>query len=321
MCLANFISSFANPKTADATEELEEPAQAWQMSSTVREQGQELEESPSSSKRSPHKGPIRGTFEDDGDKVTAILDSTGRKLLLQDPHLLGGVFARKYGPSAPASPSNSFSSAVLEDSDDDASVAEPPVQHPLDLSLAVMNSQHQSFNEQDLPADFMLAKQSLLSDFIVADALQEDGKGPDGDLNFEDLISVGSSNDDDDIPSPSFHAFIPPSSSAPGTPLGHLNHLNVTAFKRKSESRTYGIGTPFPPMLNQFSLPDQCSSPLRAKHVTPMKRKRRIDKHESPYNHSHYDGVTPVQRVAHHEYESSPAPSTARMHKRRRTLA
>ena len=292
------------------------------MSSTVREQGQEPEgSSPTSSRRSPiHKGPIRGTFEDDGDKVTAILDPTGRKLLLQDPHLLGGVFARKYGPSAPASPSNSFTSAVLEDSDDDASITESPAQpHPLDISLAVMNSQHQSTNE-DFSSDFMLAKSSLLSDFIVADALHEDGKGPDGDLNFEDLISVGSTNEDEEMPLPATHAF-PPSSSAPGTPLSHLNHLNVTAFKRRTEQRSFGIGMPFPPMLGQFSIDDPCSSPLRAKHITPLKRKRRVDKHESPYNHSHYDGVTPVQRVAHHEYESSPAPSTSRMHKRRRTLA
>lgn len=303
---------------SDATEELEAPAQAWQLSSVQRMARPETISLLPVAKRTPgQKGPTRGTFEDDGEKPSAILDSTGKKLLLQDSHLLGGVFARKYGPSVPTSPSNSFASAVLNESDSSGSVAESPnlqnVQpHPtIDLMLAALNSGDQISADgqvSGLPEAFMPANQALLQQFIDEDAMgdDDDDDGPDGKLRLEDMLVFEMENDDDSGLESPFSSFLPDSFSAPATPLPHLNGMNVTAFRRMADATNYFTGSRHSPIKNKFA--------------TPLKRKRRSDRYDSPYNDAHYQGVTPVQRITFHEASSSPAPPSSRMHKRRKTI-
>lgn len=262
------------------------------------------------------RGPIRGTFEDNGDKVTAILDSTGKKLLLSDPHLLGGVFARRFGPSAPASPSVSFSDAVFGESDSSVTSASP---RPQTAQLAaidpmmsgLISGEHAAVNGQatGMPEAFIPATASFLNDFITTDIFDSNAIDPEETLRIEDMIAFGDDDDDTDNPdSPMLPNFQPSSLSAPNTPLPHLNHMNVAAFRRGTES-TYFASSPH-------------ATALRNQFTTPLKRKRKPTRFDSPYNDAHYQGVTPVQRITaqEHDFSSSPAPSSSHMHKRRKTI-
>lgn len=302
---------------SDATEELEAPAQVWQMSSARRlSKAGNSPPVPIATRTPGQKGPVRGTFEDDGEKATAILDPSGRKLLFSDAHLIGGVFARKYGPSLPASPSNSFASAVLNESDSSQASDSPRPQtaHPLttvDLMLSGLTSgEHASTDGQatGLPEAFMPADTSFLNNYITADLFGgEDDIAPDGRMQLEDMIVFDMDVDGTEShpESPMATSFLPDTMSAPSTPLAHLNHMNVAAFKRKAEPRCFDDAFP---------------TPMRNKFVTPHKRKRRSTRYDSPYNNAHYQGVTPVQRITYNELPSSPAPSSSHMHKRRKTI-
>lgn len=254
---------------------------------------------------------MRGIFEDAGDKVTAILDPTGKKLLLSDPHLLGGVFARRFGPSAPASPSVGFSDAVFGESGSSLASDSPRPQSahmanvdPIMAGLISGTNGHAT----GMPEAFMPSNSNFLNDLVAGDIFDAEEDDPETTLRLEDMIAFGEDTDDEStvdspiVPNP----FAAHSISAPGTPLAHLNQYNVAAFKRNMEP-TYFQSSP---------------APLRNKFTTPLKRKRRNIRNDSPYNHSHYDGVTPVQRITamDHEVSSSPAPSSVRMHKRRKTI-
>ena len=272
-------------------------------------------------RRTPgQKGPVRGTFDDDGEKATAILDPSGKKLLFSDAHLIGGVFARKYGPSLPASPSNSFASAVLNESDSSQASGSPPPQtaQPLptvDLMLSGLTSgEHASTDGQatGLPEAFMPADTSFLNKYVTTDLFGgEDDTNPDGKLQLEDMIvfDMDANGNESNPGSPMATSFLPDSFSAPSTPvlgasLAHLNHMNVTAFKRKAEPHYFD---------------DPLPTPMRNRFATPPKRKRRSTRYDSPYNNAHYQGVTPVQRITQYDHSSSPAPSLY-MHKRRKTI-
>lgn len=245
--------------------------------------------------------------------MTAVLDPTGRKLLLSDPHLLGGVFARRFGPSVPASPSVSFSDAVFGESDSSQASASPRPQSAqlanFDHLLAGPAADTQVFDNRQATGNLMPASSSFLNELVDGDIFNGESFDPEATLRIEDMIAFDGDTDDDEtmdspiVPNP-FNAH---SLSAPGTPLAHLNHFNVTAFKRNSEAVAFGSSP----------------APMKKKILSPLKRKRRSTRNDSPYNHSHYDGVTPVQRIsalAHeHELSSSPAP-TSRMHKRRKTI-
>ena len=299
--------------------ELEAPAQAWQMSSARRTTKVESPPpAPVGRGTSGQKGPVRGIFEDDGAKATAILDPSGKKLLFSDAHLIGGVFARKYGPSLPASRSNSFASAVLNETDSSQASGSPRPQtaQPIpsvDLMLSGLTSgEHAPTDGQATgPLEaFMPADTSFLNNFITTDLFGgEDDINPDGDLRLEDIIAFGTNTDDNEsvCDSPMPTSFLPDTGiSTPSTPLAHLNHMNVAAFKRKAEPHRFDA----PPL----------PSPMRNNFLTPHKRKRRSTRNDSPYNNAHYQGVTPVQRITCDELPSSPAPSSSHMHKRRRTM-
>lgn len=259
------------------------------------------------------KGPVRGTFEDNGDKVTAILDPTGKKLVLSDPHLLGGVFAKRFGPSAPASPSVGFEEAMFGSTESSQASDSPRLQNgqPLNIDLmlsGLTSGLHASTDGQaiGLPEAFMptLHQNSFLND-LAPDVFDYDSGDAELNLNVDDLIAFDDDFDSDDINSP-INTTLPNSFSAPNTPLSHLTHLNVSAFRRNADP-TYFNAAPQP-------------TPLRNKFTTPLKRKRRFDKQDSPYNDAHYKGVTPVQRITYQEHASSPAPAFSPMHKRRRTM-
>lgn len=304
----------ANLTIADATVELAAPAQAWR--STSNREKNNVESIPPVPTRRPvgQKGPIRGTFEDSGDKVTAILDSTGKKLLLSDPHLLGGVFARRYGPSVPGSPSVGFSEAVFGDSDSsEASLSPRPssAQPILDLMLPGLTSgEHASMNGHaiGLPETFMPHDSSFLNELCPKVFDEDDTNDPEDMLRIQDMITFDADNESEDPDyRPSF-----PSISAPSTPLAHLNNMNVSAFKRKTESMYMPRSSNLTALINKHLMSPPESSP---------KRKRRPDRYASPYKDAHYHGVTPVQRMAYQEHPSSPAPSSsAHAHKRRKTM-
>lgn len=308
----------ANLAIADATVELAAPAQAWR-ATPARDKNNVESTPPMPTRRSVgQKGPVRGTFEDDGDKVTAVLDSTGKKLLLSDPHLLGGVFARRFGPSVPGSPSVGFSEAVFGDSDSsEASMSPRPssAQPIVDLMLPGLTSgEHAPINGHaiGIPEAFMPRDASFLNEMCPRVFDEDDTNDPEDMLRIQDMITFDGDNESEDLDyRPSF-----PSISAPSTPLAHLNNTNVSAFKRKTESSYMPRSSNLTALINKHLMSPTESTP---------KRKRRLDRYSSPYKDAHYNGVTPVQRMAFQEHPSSPAPATttpssARSHKRRRTM-
>lgn len=314
VCFTQSTSICANLATADATVELEAPAKAWR--STANREKNNVESTPPLPTRRPagQKGPIRGTFEDSGDKVTAILDSTGKKLLLSDPHLLGGVFARRFGPSVPGSPSVGFSEAVFGESDtSEASLSPRPssAQPILDLMLPGLTSgEHASINGHaiGLPEAFMPHDSSFLNEMCPR-VFDDDTNDPEESLRIQDMITFDGDNDSED---PDYRSSFP-SISAPSTPLAHLNNMNVSAFKRKGETTYMPRSSNLTALINKHLMSPSESSPL--------KRKRKSDRYSSPYKDAHYQGVTPVQRMAYQEHPSSPAPhSSAHGHKRRKTM-
>lgn len=236
--------------------------------------------------------------------------------MLSDPHLLGGVFARRFGPSAPASPSIGFSDAVLGETDSSQASASPRPHSAhtimnVDPMFSALNAgDHAAMNGQAIgfPEAFIPTKRKSLNDFVSADIFDDDGPDPEQNLRIEDMIAFEGDEDTDNPESPCLPNFLPDSFSAPATPLPHLNHMNVTAFRRHADTSHFGSS----------AFPD----PMKSKWATPLKRKRTASKFASPYNGAHYHGVTPVQRITYQEHElsSSPAPASARMHKRRKTI-
>lgn len=266
-------------------------------------------------KRSPgQKGPVRGTFIDDGDKVTAILDPTGKKLLLSDPHLLGGVFARRYGPSAPASPTHDFAEAVFGSTSASTSHASDSEEtRPQSRAFSSTNLMSPTILQTDSNPDAFANAAMSLNDFISQDLFSADDVDPEeAKLSIDDMIVVDSDSDTDaDHP---FVSSFRDAFSTPNTPLAHLTTMNVTAFRQQHAGGSH-FASPSAPH----------TAPLRNKFMTPLKRKKRDRKHDSPYNDAHYQGVTPVQRVSytdHADLSSSPAPSRMLKmgHKRRKTL-
>lgn len=250
--------------------------------------------------------------------MTAILDPTGRKLLLSDPHLLGGIFARRFGPSVPTSPSVGFSEAVFGESDASQASNSPQQQivHPVPnvdpMFSGLTTGEHASINGHAIgfPEAFIPTRLNFMKEFVAADIFDDEIYDPEQMLSMDDMIVFdGENTDDENADSPMLpNNFNLGSLSAPSTPLPHLNHMNVTAFKRNTEPNFFG-SSPHP-------------APMRNRIATPLKRKRKPAKYDSPYNDAHYHGVTPVQRVTaqDHELPSSPGSSSIHMHKRRKTI-
>lgn len=124
------------------------------------------------------------------------------------------------------------------------------------------------------------------------------------DMNLDDMISFGNDSDDE---SPTSPIFMPDDLDLlnSGSALSHLNNMNVTAFRRNAD-----------PTFATQSLPP---TPIRGHFARPRVNRKRRSENDSPYNHSHYQGVTPVQRITdNNPLHGSPTPVNS--HKRRKTI-
>lgn len=315
--------------TADATEELADPETAWRIHRD-NEHSHPQEPAPNTppavKRSSGLKFPVMGTFTDDGAKPSAILDSTGTKLIISDPHLLGGVFARRYGPSVPTSPSVGFAEAVFgsDQSSDECRPQSQPLPDTAPLSIADHLAEDANIPVTSLSHGTLMgaplrnpAQECSLNDFLSRDIFDDDQESdPENHLNFEDMIVSSHASDSEivDAAGSPLHQRAPHNTtrSMPGSPLSHLHNIPVTAFRQHAQLRHF----PEAPEV----------VPLRSALTTPLKRKRRNHRHDSPYKDPHYKGVTPVQRISyaeHAELSSSPIPAYQfhnMGHKRRKTI-
>jgi hypothetical protein len=238
----------------------------------------------SGKKPARRKGPPRGIFIDEGDKTSGILDSSGKIILMTNPHLLGEEFARRYGASQTSSPEVGFAELIEESDGGDRESTDLMVGPTPDIMLASLNSvangslnQGQAIGplEAFYPSANLLFGDDMLADF-QADELGEDV------IDLADVIRFDSDSEDSDgLTSP---ISMPQSQNLFGNDFAHLNSGNVTAFRRNADPAMSRL----PPHLDI----NLTSSPL----ATPARRHRKRN-HSSPYTSSHYEGVTPVQRM------------------------
>ncbi len=263
------------------------------------------------------KGPPRGVFIDEGDKASGILDPTGKILLITHPNLLGEEFAKRYGDSTNNSPSIGFEELI--DGSEVGDVQQLGTVTPAtgtDIMLASLNSsvpdptnlgQATGPREAFYPApgfqlgDYALDAEDFDADFQNGAELGEDV------INMDDVIKFDDDSDDSDEPTSPI--FMPPIQDLPGfgnvtNEFAHLTNDNVTAFRNNADPSytTFSNGASF------ANFPD-FSTPAR-----PRKRKG----NDSPYTSSHYNGVTPVQRMKDPNPPSTPDPTVPR--KRRRLM-
>lgn len=269
-------------------------------------------------KTSQRKGPPRGVFIDEGDKASGILDPTGRIMLITHPHLLGEEFARRYGNSASNSPSLGFEELI--DGSEVGDTIELGGVNPAvgtDIMLASLNSSTadpansgQAIGPQEA---FYPATGFQIGDYSF-DTDDFDGRFPDDPelgedvINMDDVIKFDDDSDDsDEATSP---IFMPPArhltdlGKMTSSEFSHLTNNNITAFRRNAQP-TYATlnETPFS-QLSEFSTPARSS------------RKRKAN--DSPYTSSHYNGVTPLQRMRDPNPPSTP--DSAVRPKRRRLM-
>jgi hypothetical protein len=293
----------------------------------------DLEEDPSPSTSSPSKkpskksprsrGPPRGIFIDEGDKPSGILDPTGKIILMTNPHLLGEEFARRYGNSQTSSPDLGFAEIIDGSEFGDRDSGELVNASNRDIMLASLNtavSDPSNLGQAIGPAEAFYPSDSIfIGDFVVdPDELEEnfrpdEGLGEDV-INLEDVIQFDDESDNSDAPTSPTIA-MPPSGALPG--IGHGNNEyafvhsnNVTAFRRNADPA-------FAALSNTPSFRDMdFTSPF----ATPTPRRKRKN-HASPYTSSHYQGVTPVQRMRDPNQTQSHTPDTTTPAKRRRLFS
>ncbi len=245
-------------------------------------------------------------FIDEGDKASGILDPSGKIMLITHPHLLGEEFARRYGNSASNSPSIGFEELIDESEADEAQdSANVTSAVGADIMLASLNSavadpsnQGQATGPQEAfyPAPgFQIEDCALDAEDFEGD-LEGDADLGEDIINMDDVIKFDDDSDDSDEPTSPI--FMPPSSQLSGlgnvnNEFSHLTNDNVTAFRRNADP-SYA---PYSNSASLSQLPDLFSTPAR-----PRKRKA-VD---SPYTSSHYNGVTPVQRMRDPNPPSTP---------------
>ena len=262
------------------------------------------------------RGPPRGIFIDDGDKPSGILDSSGKVILMTNPHLLGEEFARRYGASQTSSPDVGFAE-LIDDSDAGDHMNEMVNVPNADIMLAslssAMNDPYNPGNAVGPLEAFYPSSSVLIGDYAVD--LDENFQ-PDDDLgedviNLDDVIQFDEDTDDESMPTSPI--FMPPSRELSilgntRNDLAHLNNNNVTAFRRNADQAYAAFNN-----AQSFNDMELFSSPFS----TPAPRRKR--KHlSSPYTSSHYKGVTPVQRVR--DPNQPQTPDTATPAKRRKLM-
>ena len=256
-------------------------------------------------------------FIDEGDKASGILDPTGKIMLITHPHLLGQEFARRYGNSASNSPSVGFEELIDEsEAGDSQEQAELTPAVNTDIMLASLNStvtdpsnlgQPTGPHEAFYPAPgFQIGDYAFDPDDLANPYLDDDPELGEDVIQMEDVIKFDDS-DDSDSDSPTSPIYMPPTHakghSVPDfgnyCSTSHLTNSNVTAFRQHADPSYTHLSTT--PSFSQF--PD-FSTPARP----TRKRKATAD---SPYTSSHYNGVTPVQRMKDPNPPSTPDRDTA----------
>ena len=244
------------------------------------------------------------------------MDPTGKILLITHPDLLGEEFAKRYGNSTTNSPSIGFEE-LIDDSEagDGQQTGNITPANGMDIMLASLNSsaadpanpgQATGPHEAFYPAPgFQLGDYELDADDFEGD-YQDDGELGEDVINMDDVIKFDDDSGDSDAPTSPI--FMPPMKDLTNfsntNGFSHLTNENVTAFRNNADPSF----APFSNTAAYSNFPD-FSTPTR-----PRKRKTTND---SPYTSSHYNGVTPVQRVR----DPNPStPETTVPRKRRRLM-
>ena len=270
---------------------------------------------PSTSKKSGkkairRKGPPRGIFIDDGDKTSGILDSSGKYILMTNPHLLGEEFARRYGASQASSPDVGFAELIEESDGGDYESTELMVGPAPDIMIAGLNSPSNGplgHGQTVGPREAFYPSTNFLFDDGVHGDIPGDDLGEDV-INLEDVIKFDDSDPDDSdaLTSP---IFVPGQTQTfSGKDFSHLNSGNVTAFRQNAD----------PALLRMRRLSARVDMGLVNSPLATTSPRRRKRTHSSPYTSSHYHGVTPVQRMR--DPNDGRNPETATPAKKRRFM-
>lgn len=276
-----------------------------------QEEEEQIPKADAAPKKIQRKGPPVGVFVDEGDKASGILDPTGKFMLITHPHLLGDEFARRYGTSAPGSPSAGFQEIMDEseagDSQSAANIAAVPEANTL---LAALAAQMVGPINAETPAASQTAPPQpapTFADFTFDSDFDEEDLGEDI-INIEDVIKFDSSDDSDEPTSP---IYMPPKKDRSATKLNKIPSFapaNITAFRNNADPNFTSFSNA------HFSKLSELTTPVRR---TSRKRKA-VD---SPYSSAHYAGVTPVQRMRDPNPLSTPgSPITDPRPKRRRLM-
>ncbi|RMZ86361.1 hypothetical protein DV736_g6411, partial [Chaetothyriales sp. CBS 134916] len=321
------ISSSDDMYDSDATDEDLPSAAIQQAAAAAKEKPTKLkteqpEPSPGATPKAKAKtpkrrGPPRGIFIDEGTKASGILDSSGKVLLITHPHLLGDEFAKRYGNSAPASPSadfqelldgsdtesmpGTFDSAPLLDAGAVAGALVAQIASPVGAAPTLISSAS-SFAAPDFGSSHY-----ILDDDVFSDDLGEDV------IDIADVIKFDESDDSDDPTTP---IYMPPknqlSSASAQNAIPSFVNAGVTAFRNNADLKLTTFST------ENLSRLSELTTPVRRAQSAARKRKRTT---ESPYASPHYAGVTPVQRMRDPNPSTAPAtPDTASRPKRQRML-
>lgn len=255
------------------------------------------------------RGPPRGIFIDEGDKTSGILDSSGKIILMTNPHLLGEEFARRYGASQTSSPDVGFAELIDESDIGERESGDLMIGPNADIMLASLNSPINDPSNQGQaigPLEAFYPTNNLLFDEDLVGDFQGDELGEDV-IDLADVIQFDSETEDSDgLTSP---LSMPRGQSFMGNDFAHLNNVNVTAFRRNADP-TLAAMNKLPRQQLDMNL---TSSPI----ATPAPRRRKKN-HASPYTSSHYKGVTPVQRMR--DPNNGRTPETSTPAKRRRLM-
>jgi hypothetical protein len=125
-------------------------------------------------------------------------------------------------------------------------------------------------------------------------------------MDMEDVIQFDDEPNDSDAPTTPIFVPAVRSLSNLGNDFSHLTNNNVTAFRRDHNPSNATLAN----LNNQsFSRNSEFSTPARSR------KRKTVD---SPYTSSHYNGVTPVQRMMDTNPPSTP--DSALRTKRRRMM-
>jgi len=280
-----------------------------------------------SSKKTPRRrGPPRGIFIDEGDKTSGILDSTGKIILMTNPHLLGEEFARRYGASQTSSPDVGFAELIDEsDTGGEPGGATDGMAPGTDIMLASLNSalndpayrgQATGPLEAFYPADSIVIGDYAFDPDELEENFQPDRELGEDVINLEDVIKFDDDSDDESDAAllPTSPLFMQSNREVSAVSninhhFSHLTNINVTAFRRNADPSFAALSNV--PSFRDLDL-------LSASMATPSPRRKRKSHHASPYTSSHYQGVTPVQRMT--DPNQARTPDSTGPSKRRRIM-